>query len=319
LELSDEGSFAAVAYKKDESSAPRVGIFDLADGKVIQPYSINLYRKKLKIRDGPKGGNFFVIFQLEFLYILDKRSSRFVKHRNSINFTSIACHPTKEIIATGDRNGKIYLWQKIYDPRPLKTELHWHCMPVLSLAFSLAGTSLYSGGNEMVLVKWSLGKSIDKDFLPRFSGALKHISLDLNNDKLAISTDDNAIQIINSQFLQSAVIQNLTRVPSYYDSSNQNPFPIGIKLNPRNHTLVMNGRIGYLQFFSTFTQKMLYNMDITLRNLVPRETEKVLYNSRITKVALSLNWMATVEEWNNNENAAELKLRFWEFLPKKQM
>lgn len=308
-----------MAYKKDESSFPLIGIFDLSTGKIYQQYNLYLCPTKVKIQDGSKGFNFLALFQLQTLYVLNKKSNKFMKHKNPVNFTALTCHPSMEIIATGDVTGRILLWQKFFESRPLKTELHWHHMPVSSLRFSMAGTTLYSGGNEMVLVKWTLGKSIDKDFLPRFSGGLKFISLDPKNDKLAISTDDNAIQIINSQFFQSAVIQNFTRVPSYYDSSNQNPFSIGVKLNPRNNSLIMNGRIGYLQFFSTYTQRMLFNMDIALRNLVPREHQKVLYNSRITNVAVSLNWMATVEEWDDNEHTPEFKLRFWEFLTDKQM
>lgn len=133
----------------------------------------------------------------------------------------------------------------------------------------------------MVLVKWTLGNSIEKDFLPRFSGALKHISVDSKNDKLAVTTDDNAVQIINAQFCQTAVVQNFTRIPTYYDFSDQNPFPIGIKLNPRNNSLIMNGRIGFLQFFSTYTQRMLFN--VSSSSLKPMILTKIhTYLSRWT-------------------------------------
>lgn len=133
-------------------------------------------------------------------------------------------------------------------------------MPVTSLAFSLSGTLLYSGGNEFCLIRWSLKDTLEKDVLPRFSGGIRQITVDPKNNKLAVATDDNAIQIVDSHFHQTAVIQNFTRVPAFYDFSGQSPFPIGIKINPRNNQLILNGRIGYLQFFSTKASKMLYNV-----------------------------------------------------------
>lgn len=135
-------------------------------------------------------------------------------------------------------------------------------MPVTSLAFSLSGSMLYSGGNEFCLIKWSLNNTLEKDVLPRFSGGIRQITVDPKNNKLAVATDDNAIQIVDSQFHQTAVIQNFSRVPAFYDFSGQSPFPIGIKINPKNNHLILNGRIGYLQFFSTRASKMLYNVSL---------------------------------------------------------
>ena len=55
-----------------------------------------------------------------------------------------------------------------------------------------------------------------------------------------------------------------------------------------------------------------------MKNLVPRERQKALYNTRVTNVTMSLDWMATAECWDDNEHSAEVRIKFWEFLEDKQ-
>jgi len=72
--------------------------------------------------------------------------------------TIVRCHPLKKIIACGDTNGRVI----IHDARDSKKNLrqcpkdilHWHFMGVRSLAFSLEGSHIYSGGDEQVLCIW---------------------------------------------------------------------------------------------------------------------------------------------------------------------
>lgn len=260
--LIEDTVYGVLCWNTSNKSVLQHGIFDLTKGEEEQSHPICLTSSPVILKDGGKLFSYLALVQDDLLYVLDKKSKSFVTHKSRETFTALCCHPDEEIIATGDIQGKIFLWRKIYDKYPFKTELHWHAMSVRSLAFSLSGSILWSGGNEFVLVKWTLGKQVIPNFLPRFSGSLMHIAVDPKNDKLAISTDDNGVQILSSQFTQSAVIQNFTRVPSYYDFSDQSPFPAGIRINPRNNNLIMNGRIGYLQFFSTYSQRMLYNVSI---------------------------------------------------------
>ena len=230
----------------------------------------------------------------------------------------VACHPEEELIATGEVQGAIKLWRNIFDVNPVKVELHWHHMIVLSLAFSQSGSILYSGGAECVLVKWQImEKTIEKEFLPRLSGSIKQISVDPKHDRLAVSTDDNMIQMLNSNLTMLKSIQDFTQA-SKYDLGSFPPFPLGIVMNPRNQHLVMNGRIGHLQFFSTKTMKILFNMDITMRNVVPRTLKSNVFNVQVTHVAFSMLWMATVESWSDKINSSDLRLKFWRFNKDKQ-
>lgn len=252
------------------------------------------------------------------IYVVDKTSNKFITHTHTDSINVVVCHPEEEMFAIGDAFGKIKLWRNIYDQNPIKTDLNWHHIRVLSLAFSLSGTILYSGGPECVLVKWQIkDKTITKDFLPRLPGAIKHISVDPKHDRITLSLDDNAIHVINSNFNQLKSIQDFTQSPPL-DLGLSEPFPAGIRVNPRNGQLVMNGRIGHLQFFSTKTMTLLFNVDISMRNVVPRTKNRNIFSTQVTHVAFSLTWMATVESWNDKIHSPESRLKFWKFIEARQ-
>lgn len=295
---------------------------ELTRGNVILQYKIPFVNDfngaKVLLADGNAGSSNFVVVQKQMLFVVDKTSTNFIAHNNVHPINVVICHPEEEIIASGDISGRINLWRNIFNKSPVKTELHWHHMIVLSLAFSQSGTSLYSGGAECVLVKWGINdKSITKDFLPRLSGSVKQISVDPAHDQITLSTDDNAIHVIRSNLKLLRTIQDFTRA-SPYDLGLSDPFPAGIQVNPRNKHLVMNGRIGHLQFFSTSSMKLLFNVDISQRNVMPRMKKHNIFSTEVTHAAFSMDWMATVESWNNKINSPESRIKFWHFLSDKQ-
>ena len=55
------------------------------------------------------------------------------------------------------------------------TTLHWHSHAVSTVAFNSSGTSILSGGEEGVLVIWSVATS-GKEFAPRLGGPLVSIA-----------------------------------------------------------------------------------------------------------------------------------------------
>lgn len=65
---------------------------------------------------------------------------------------------------------------------------------------------------------------------------------------------------MNAQFVPSAIIQNFTWIAE--EQNIEKKFPIGLKVNPRSSSLVLNGRVGHLQFFSTHTRSLLFNVSI---------------------------------------------------------
>lgn len=59
-------------------------------------------------------------------------------------------------------------------------------------------------------------------------------------------------------------------------------------------------------------------MDITKENALAAEQDKVIYNTRVTKVAVSEDWMATSECWSDEKRSVHIRMKFWRFDAQKQ-
>ena len=53
------------------------------------------------------------------------------------------------------------------------------------------GSIFYRGGNEHVLVKWTVNAPEVKHFLPRLSAPIVHLTVSPDNQFMAVSTLDN--------------------------------------------------------------------------------------------------------------------------------
>lgn len=207
--------------------------------------------------------NFFATVHSNQLHIGFLRNSTVSAHENQKRrpFTRVVCHPTEPVLATGDRDGQIRLWRNVYSQdRMICTLYHWHATPINTIAFSEFGGHFYSGAKEFVLVKWTIDRPENKVFLPRLRGSPRQITLGPQNNNIALALSDNQIQLLGANFELSAVVQSFTYI--HDDETGLGRFPAGLRLNPRNQCLVLNGRIGQLQFYSTQSQSLLYNVSV---------------------------------------------------------
>lgn len=205
--------------------------------------------------------NFFATVNKNLLHIGYFRNSTVTLHQNAIkrHFTRVVCHPSEPLIATGDSHGQIRLWRNVYSQdKVICTLYHWHATPINTIAFSEYGSHFYSGAKEFVLVKWTIDRPDNKQFLPRLRGSPMQITLGPKNNNIALALSDNQVQLLDSNFDLAAVVQTFTFV--HDDETGQESFPTGLRLNPRNQCLVLNGRVGQLQFYSTQSQSLLYNV-----------------------------------------------------------
>ncbi|KAL6191710.1 hypothetical protein ACLB2K_038100 [Fragaria x ananassa] len=139
------------------------------------------------------------------------------------NFTLLAFHPTKRLVAAGDTSGRILIWrgfgnrtfsdgEKIVnrglmndeeekpgtrgnDDADSCTTWHWHPTGINLLRFSSDGAYLYSGGKEGVLVDWQLDTG-KKKFLPRIGSPLIYLTDSLDPTLSAITCADNQIHLL---------------------------------------------------------------------------------------------------------------------------
>lgn len=59
-------------------------------------------------------------------------------------------------------------------------------------------------------------------------------------------------------------------------------------------------------------------MDVTNENTLAVEQAKVLFNTRVTKIALGKSWLVTGECWDDQEQFVQIRLKFWHFDEKHQ-
>ena len=167
-------------------------------------------------------------------------------------FTCLVCHPNEEIVLTGDNLGRIILWQNL-DKKPVKTIYHWHNMPVNTIAFSASGTSFYSGASECVLVKWHFEDTNLKQFLPRLPASILQSVVATDNKYIAVTTQDNAVHILDSHFEKVSLIQQLALNKDY---------SAGIVYDARTNGVVMNSFLGHIQFILQKDASLLYNVSV---------------------------------------------------------
>lgn len=255
--------YALITWRNKGNANVQFGIFSLKDGfrqELRMPLELN--SKSVKVSVG-WNGNYFAIAQDNFVHFVDIRGR--VKSRRNIagnQLTCVACHPVEDAVMTGDVTGRLLLYRQLFhDGDPMTTLYHWHHTSVNTVAFTPSGSHFYSSAAENVLVKWNIKDLYKQEFLPRMWGSAIHISIE--NQKVAVALDDNEIQILNAQNELISIIQNFTWLPN--DKTNIPKFPIGLKVNPRTSCLVLNGRVGHLQFYSTHTKNHLFNVSEEMR------------------------------------------------------
>lgn len=116
-------------------------------------------------------------------------------------FTAVTCHPEDEIVAVGDENGRIFIYYNIFKhtSNPTNQLFHWHHNSVETVAFTSSGSVFYSGGSERVLLAWT-SNDAKPQTRPRLNGTIRHIVVSTDNQKIAVSTDDNGKWRVRGHF-----------------------------------------------------------------------------------------------------------------------
>ncbi|XP_047503571.1 WD repeat-containing protein 75 [Pieris napi] len=236
----------------------------------------------------------------------------YIQKQSRFRVLSVAANQHGMVVYTDALGRVMVLRGNLFVPNKTAQEtLHWHSLPLFAVSFTSIGNYLITGGMEKVLVKWSfseLAQKVDeKKFIPRLPGLVRFITT--SNSYIAVSLSNNSIVIANQQMYVSNTILECGGLSSVTRS-------LGSKLvymKPLD-SLIIPGRTGFLQLYSTATDKVLYNIDITETNSIPAERYNITpIETEVTTAAVSANgqWLVTSEYRNDGTNYPEEKLKFW--------
>ncbi|KAK9691219.1 hypothetical protein RND81_09G183500 [Saponaria officinalis] len=243
-----------------------------------------------------------------------------VRLHHTKNYTCVAFHPNKSIVAAGDITGRILVWRgvgrrtfpvsdwktkgslknKREEERPgvrgdddaeSCTTWHWHSSEVKFLSFSSDGAHLYSGGYEGVLVLWHLDTG-KKNFLPSIASPLLYFVHTPDPTLSVISCADNQVHILKMTSLEILKTISGIKLPSSFPEM-WNGATSGFYFD-RSAGLVALPTENYrIQFYSLFDDREVSEVQVCQRNFHPSDDITVV----VSLVALSPDgsMMTTVE------------------------
>lgn len=235
---------------------------------------------------------------------------------NEFRILDVATHHSEPAVAIVDTLGRATIFRgNVFHYKEVAREvLHWHFLPAFAVRFSPSGGYLITGGMEKVLVKWSIANLSDqagaKDLIPRLPGIVRYIAV--SNSNIAITLSNNSVVIANAQMRVHCTILECGGLSSVARSTGG-----ALVYHKLTGCLFMGGRPGHLQMYSTKTDKMLFNLDITQMNAVPSESRHNLIPLETEVTCAAMNslgtWLVTSEYRHDGVLYPEERLKFWCF------
>uniref|UniRef100_A0A7S2R063 Uncharacterized protein n=1 Tax=Eucampia antarctica TaxID=49252 RepID=A0A7S2R063_9STRA len=204
-----------------------------------------------------------------------------------------------------DSNGNDNLVEKDPFSTLVHQKWHWHPLAVRSMSYSPSGTSLFSGGEEAVLVTWNRDSSGNKPShtLPRVTkGIITSIAINAysnENMEVVLYGSDSTIQLIHAHDhtvrwkLQGLYVDN-------HDNKKKIAcrHPI-VRLDPHTDLLMLTGAPGIIQWFDPTSSKVVGELEVASYNRVSRKemSDAPLPEPEVThfEVSSSGNDMITVD------------------------
>ena len=263
------------------------------------------------------------------LILYSLRSTQKCRFQHNNNLTSLAFHPRDSYVVTGDATGKIILWHQCFPfpststtagtsaagavvaAQPVCSILHWHSHAVAATAFTHDGAYLLSGGEEGVMVAWQM-ETGHKQFIPRLLSSIRSIVVSADNLHYALMHADNAVRIVSavssrvSRSIQGMEIGERRRKRE----GEERVQPVLVAAEAAGGVL-MGGRSGYVQVWDVWTDVHVCDVDVTERNYVSRMDETLLHLYRVEHVAVTSDWLLTVERRTDAELRHKQALKFF--------
>ena len=188
----------------------------------------------------------------------------FLKQENHV--VAMEAHPTEMALALGDNTGKITILRPGVGKQLVRTDMHWHSLPVRSLCWSSDGQFLYSGGEERVLIKWNPMDGKQDCLAPRLSGAIEQIAVTDQGPSVLLSPSTVAVF---DHHLRQTVYTKL-------DIKEEIRFGANIFWHRPTASLATMSKELKILFFDPKQQRTLVELEVDDRNKITGERRKIL-------------------------------------------
>ncbi|KAJ1948181.1 NET1-associated nuclear protein 1, partial [Linderina macrospora] len=293
-------------------------------------------------------GQWVAVYSNFKVQLLQLSANRVVSHKWAMGerISDIAFHPSEPVLAVGDWRGRIMFWYCLDDSLREDTEerdivrrpYHWHAHKVNTIAFTEAGTSMLSGGEEGVVVFWQLATD-HKSFLPRLGAEIVSIVVSPDQMYYSVTLKDNTVRIYSAldralvstlqglKFAERAALANVKREhAAIVQRLEDDPFTSGLVVHPSTHHLVLNGEPGFLQVFNHLTDRHVSSIEVASFNRIGGANSAIRsVQPHVDLVQFSSDgaWMATVDSRCSNaaygpRHVTESYLKFWRLDPSTQ-
>eukprot|EP00941_MAST-03F_sp_MAST-3F-sp1_P001529 g1529.t1 len=269
-------------------------------------------------------GSFIAAAVENEIVVVDILSKRRIQYVNEEEISALCLSQGENgiVVAFGSVRGDIRLWHglqqlekgNVDNKGNVAVEIlgHWHAHAVSSLAFSPDGSTVFSGGEEAVLVIWQVEQD-DQTYLPRLGGHIKGITISHDGTLASLCLSDNSIKLVSTNNLAT-----VWHLQGFSPNASTRRGAQAATFDPINGALVTPFKGGgALQWFDISTDRHMYSLDVAQRNQVSATNQKK--PPKITMDAVSFSsegqWLATVSridglEVNTGDQSAGT-LRFY--------
>ncbi|CAG9561977.1 unnamed protein product [Danaus chrysippus] len=314
----DNNECFIIAVRPDKSL--HLGTYSVKDGILLYEYTgiECFYYGIISVALGWCNGDRYAAFTVGTRKLFIQNLSQphlysIISNHNRLRIMAVAAHQKDSTVAITDAIGRVTILRgNLYDSKSIAREvMHWHFLPPLAVCFSVQGNYLLTGGMEKVLVKWTLGslatKTNEKSFIPRLPGIVRFITA--SSSHIAVTLSNNSIVIASPQLVVSRTILECGGTSPHVR------FLASTLVWDRSRAaLLLPGRTGHLQLYSTSSDTVLCNVDITQMNSLPAERLNLIpLETEVTCTAMSADgsWLVTSEYRNDGVLYPEEKLKFW--------
>jgi len=277
-----EGKMQRASYRGRKSH--KVISVQISNGKVSTLFQVKRPRCFISVSSEPA-----LLVGTDYglhCYFLDRKENRALHIPHSKPITCIAYHEETDTFAVGEETGIIRVFRGFMATLSKSmvvnsvtflnshkhSKFHWHSKMVLSLAFSVNGMRLFSGGMEGVLVSWKVSTG-EHTFLPRLGGGIRHLMVESNRNVIGVTTRDNCFKLLdasNGDLLWQ--IRGIWSWTAFRPGTKENTWMDFVKCIWTPHGtphLLLPGRSGRLQIYDIAQDRHFMEVDLFYFNYLP--------------------------------------------------